>query len=87
MCLMSLLSRLSAPGPNVKFGDVIACVRAEAQRLKKEGVDILIALGHAGFATDKKVAEEIDELDVIVGGHTNTFLYNGKGLFKLGDIY
>lgn len=68
---------LSAPGPNVKFRDVIACVRAEAQRLKKEGVDILIALGHAGFATDKKVAEEIDELDVIVGGHTNTFLYNG----------
>ena len=53
-------------------------MRAEAKRLKNNGVKILIALGHAGFKTDKKVASEIEEIDIVVGGHTSTFLYNGK---------
>ena len=56
----------------------MSSVRLEAKKLKASGVKILIALGHAGFKTDKKIASEIPELDVVVGGHTNTFLYSGK---------
>nr|KAG5691605.1 hypothetical protein BaRGS_023733 [Batillaria attramentaria] len=41
------------------------------------GVNKIIAVGHAGYPHDIRVASEVTGLDVIVGGHTNTFLYNG----------
>ena len=39
------------------------------------------------FKTDIKVASEIEEIDIVVGGHTSTFLYNGKYLFKVKHIW
>ena len=45
---------------------------------KDEGVEILIALGHSGYELDLKMAAEISELDVVVGGHSHTFLWTGK---------
>ena len=27
---------------------------------------------------DKKIAQKVPDVDVVVGGHTNTFLYNGE---------
>ena len=41
--------RLSYPGQKIKFLDVVSSVRAEAKRLKNNGVKILIALGHASI--------------------------------------
>lgn len=63
---------------NVKFEDEIVAIKREAAKLKSKGVKILIALGHSGYTTDKKIAEQVPDLDVVVGGHTNTFLYNGE---------
>lgn len=58
--------------------DEAEAVRMEARRLKEEeGVDIVVALGHAGFRRDMAIAREVEEVDVVVGGHTNTFLYTG----------
>ena len=34
----------------------------------------MIALGHSGYAMDKQIAKEVADIDVVVGGHTNTFL-------------
>lgn len=63
----------------IDIGDEVVAVRKEARRLRREeGVDIIIALGHAGFAKDQQMALEVEEVDVVVGGHTNTFLYSGK---------
>ena len=52
-------------------------MRKEAERLKKQGVNILIAVGHAGFIKDQEIAENVPDIDVVVGGHTNTFLWTG----------
>lgn len=52
-------------------------MRVEAQRLQAEGVDILIALGHSGYELDQQLAEEVEEIDVVVGGHSHTFLWSG----------
>lgn len=62
----------------VKVFDEIQGVREEAERLKKDGVNILIAVGHAGYLKDMEIAEQVPDIDVVVGGHTNTFLWNGK---------
>lgn len=63
---------------NVIFKDEVECIREEVTKLKEQGVDILIALGHSGFKTDKKIAQEVEDIDLVIGGHTNTFLYRGK---------
>ncbi|KAL0123038.1 hypothetical protein PUN28_007577 [Cardiocondyla obscurior] len=63
---------------NVIFNDEVAAIQEEVGRLKEQGVDILIALGHSGFETDKKIAREVEGIDLVIGGHTNTFLYRGK---------
>ncbi|WAR06764.1 5NTD-like protein [Mya arenaria] len=43
-------------GPSVGFDDVETAVKAEVDRLRQEGVNKIIALGHAGFQMDKRVA-------------------------------
>lgn len=58
----------------------IPSVAAEAKRLKKDGVDILIALGHSGFDADVEIAKHVEDIDAVVGGHSNTFLYSGEFL-------
>lgn len=50
----------------------------EAQTLKNKGVNIILALGHSGFDVDKTIAKNCPLIDAVIGGHTNTFLYNGE---------
>ena len=38
----------------------------------------IIALGHAGYNLDKELAAAVEGVDVVVGGHTDTFLYTGE---------
>lgn len=66
------------PGPNVRFLDEISCIREEARKLKSQGVPIVIGLGHVGIDLDIKIAANVADIDVIIGGHTNTFMYTGK---------
>eukprot|EP00794_Sanderia_malayensis_P002836 gene2836-3279_t len=69
---------LAYPGPNIIFEDEITAVRAETQKLIARGVNKIIALGHSGIDMDIKIARSIPEIDIVIGGHTNTFLYTGK---------
>ncbi|XP_044758873.1 protein 5NUC-like [Coccinella septempunctata] len=57
--------------------DELEAVKEESERLDKEGVKIIIGLGHSGFDTDKRLAEHVPLLDLVIGGHSNTFLWNG----------
>ena len=66
------------------FVNEIEALRSEARRLKGMGADIIIAVGHSGFGEDKEIAREVDGLDVVVGGHTNTLLWNGEN--PLGEV-
>lgn len=40
--------------------------------LRKQGVDIIIALTHLTYAEDRALAERFPEIDVIVGGHEHS---------------
>ncbi|XP_057320814.1 protein 5NUC-like [Microplitis mediator] len=57
--------------------DEIESIRDQVKILKQKGVNIIIALGHSGYERDKEIAKAVDDLDLVIGGHTNTFLYNG----------
>ncbi|XP_061192083.1 snake venom 5'-nucleotidase-like [Saccostrea echinata] len=67
---------ISSPG-SLNFYDEVESVRSEVQKLTGQGVNKIIALGHAGFEVDKRIAE-IASVDIVIGGHTNTFLYSGS---------
>lgn len=67
---------LASPGPHVKFNDDVATIAAEAQRLKGEGVNKIIALTHVGYQRDIDAIAKIPDVDVVVGGHSHTLLSN-----------
>jgi 5'-nucleotidase/UDP-sugar diphosphatase len=67
---------LASPGKNITFGDPVAAVQAEVDRLTAEGVNKIIVLSHSGYIVDQKVAAETTGVDVIVGGHSNSYLSN-----------
>ncbi|XP_035687503.1 snake venom 5'-nucleotidase-like isoform X3 [Branchiostoma floridae] len=68
---------LVSAGLNLDFRDEVAAITAEVQRLQGQGVNKLIALGHSGIDADITIARQVPGLDLVVGGHSNTFLYNG----------
>ncbi|XP_013420463.1 5'-nucleotidase-like [Lingula anatina] len=75
-CTYRATPTISSPG-NLIFTDEVSAVQAEVERLTSQGINKIIVLGHSGFSVDKKIAEQVSEVDIIVGGHTNTFLYTG----------
>ncbi|KAF5296487.1 hypothetical protein FQR65_LT01476 [Abscondita terminalis] len=68
---------LMADTQNIRFGDEIVALKAESELLHNAGVKTIIALGHSGFETDLRIAREVPLVDLVIGGHTNTFLWNG----------
>jgi 5'-nucleotidase len=67
---------LASPGKNITFSDPVVAVQAEVDRLTAEGVNKIIVLSHSGYGVDQRVAAETKGVDVIVGGHSNTYLSN-----------
>lgn len=60
------------------FLDEIESIRAEIINLKQKHVDIIIVLSHCGLNLDRQIAIAIGEdINVIVGSHSHTLLYNG----------
>ena len=69
-------SEMASPGKNVSFSEPVAAVQGEVDRLSAMGVNKIVVLSHSGFAVDQHVARETTGIDVIVGGHSNTYLSN-----------
>lgn len=63
---------------DVEYIEEVIAIREEVSKLKKLGVNILIALGHSGFTKDLEIAKQVEGIDLVIGGHTNTYLWNGK---------
>ncbi len=65
----------------VKYIDPVSIANAKAKYLKtKEHCDIVVCLSHLGFKyksekiSDIKLAEQTSNIDLIIGGHTHSFL-------------
>ncbi|TNM95371.1 hypothetical protein fugu_016454 [Takifugu bimaculatus] len=69
---------LSMPGPHLKFNEEVEALQVQVDKLETLGYDKIIALGHSGFDVDQQIAKRVRGVDVVIGGHTNTFLYTGK---------
>lgn len=65
---------------NTKYLDPIAHANRNAAELKRKGCDLIICLSHLGYKyadnkiSDVVLAKETENIDLIIGGHTHTFL-------------
>jgi 5'-nucleotidase len=66
--------RISSPGPAIVFSDLGAALAGAVAALGRRGIDKIIALGHIGYRRDMELARTVAGIDVIVGGHSHTFL-------------
>lgn len=66
---------------NTKYLDPISIANSVAKELKQKGCDLVICLSHLGYdypdstkISDRKLAQQSTNIDIILGGHTHTFL-------------
>lgn len=63
---------------NVEYVEEIVSINVEAKKLKDNGIKIIIALGHSGYQKDQEIARDCPEVDIVIGGHSHTFLDSNK---------
>mgnify|MGYP003651239315 CR=1 FL=1 len=76
---------LSSPSDSVLFIDPVLYLNDAVAAVKAAGATKIIALTHTGFSKDKEIAAQVDGVDLIIGGHSNTFLSNTSD--KADDVY
>ncbi len=62
-----------------EINETIAAVQAEVDKLKAQGINKIILLSHSGYGYDKKIAQNTNGIDVILGGHSHNLI---KGITK-----
>lgn len=71
--------------PDIHFGetrylDPIEMAQEQVKKLKRKGADLIICLSHLGYSyesskiSDLVLAKSTEGIDLIIGGHTHTFL-------------
>ncbi|TVR15814.1 MAG: bifunctional metallophosphatase/5'-nucleotidase [Balneolaceae bacterium] len=68
------INKTAVPGP-VEFDDPIEAARQAVEELKAAGADLIISVNHSGVYEDRLLAREVPDINIIVGGHTHTALY------------
>lgn len=54
------------------FDNTVKALQEQINEFKKQGINRIILLSHAGYDQDKNLAKNLDGIDIIVGGHTHS---------------
>ncbi len=73
------MAEIARPDPDMIFINAIETTRNTVKHLKLQGIDHIVVLSHLGYDQDKILAERVDGISLIVGGHTHTL----QGEFKV----
>jgi sulfur-oxidizing protein SoxB len=60
--------------PNWSFGIREDDLRANVEKVRKDGAQLVVLLSHNGFDVDRKLASRVSGIDVILTGHTHDAL-------------
>lgn len=74
------LNSISSPGPNVKLLDLYQSINKSIAELRGQGVNKIVLLSHLGYDLEKEVAKRCTGLDVVVGGHSHSYLGKTTGI-------
>lgn len=78
---------MSSPGKDMEFVDVLETATKAVKKLKSAGADIIVALTHLDFDQDRELADSVDGIDLILGGHDHnpiSFVEGGVLIHKSG---
>ncbi|MCX6004256.1 MAG: bifunctional metallophosphatase/5'-nucleotidase [Chloroflexi bacterium] len=74
---------LSYPGKNIIFLDPELTAREYISQLNEQGINKIIIVSHLGYEPDLTLAKSVSGIDIIVGGHSHTFM-GGQQFEQLG---
>lgn len=69
---------LAAACPQTAFRDARTTLQRYVTELEAQGIRHIIAVTHLGLERDRELARSVNGIDVIVGGHTHTYLGPGS---------
>jgi 5'-nucleotidase len=55
------------------FEDYTRCAKRWCKKFREQGCDLVIALTHMRMKNDKHLADEVQDLDLILGGHDHFY--------------
>jgi 5'-nucleotidase len=68
--------RVCNPGPGIEVSeDYISVAQNMVNELESVNCDLIIALTHIGEDDDRILAQNVEGIDIIVGGHSHTYVY------------
>lgn len=53
------------------FQDPVASLNVTIPEMKRQGAELIVVLSHSGLEQDKRIAEKVKGVDLIVGGHSH----------------
>ncbi|KAG0294665.1 hypothetical protein BGZ98_001692, partial [Dissophora globulifera] len=65
---------ISNSGPTIAFTDPVVAVQKSIDELQARGIKRILALSHNGYLEDMDLAAKTRGLDLIVGGHSHSYL-------------
>ena len=57
----------------VQYEDYVISGRRLARQLKEEGCEVVIALTHMRTPNDIRLAENVEDIDLVLGGHDHVY--------------
>ncbi|MCP3852032.1 MAG: hypothetical protein GY694_17610 [Gammaproteobacteria bacterium] len=81
------LTFTSGTASQIKVTSIINTALQVVKTLKKQKVDIIVALTHLTLEEDKQLAKQVNDIDLILGGHDHypaNLLLNGTPIIKAG---
>ncbi|KAF9301183.1 hypothetical protein BGZ74_007023 [Mortierella antarctica] len=69
---------ISNAGPTISFTDPIPVVQKYVDELEAKGIKRILALSHNGYGPDMELAAKTHGVDLIVGGHSHSYLGDPK---------
>ena len=86
------LSSLTLPQnlEGVRVEDPVETTRKIIELLSHRGIDLFIVVSHMGIEGDRELAEAVPEVDLIIGGHSHTYMskaeqVNGVWIVQAND--
>lgn len=67
------------------FENTVKDLKNEVSKIKEQGVNKIILLSHTGLPIEQHIAQNVSDIDVILGGHTHNLLTevkDGENLFR-----
>nr|WP_241461065.1 bifunctional metallophosphatase/5'-nucleotidase [Shewanella mangrovi] len=68
------MKRVARPDPDTEFLPAFDTVANTIKQLQQQGIRHIIVLSHLGYDMDKCMADAVDGISLIVGGHTHTLM-------------